>query len=400
MNQLLYLVLGWLGLLTRSSVLWQLLLAAFVVLSYRLWMLRHPTRHGSWSPIWAKLLATALLGLLSLAMPLVGLPGGLLGMVAQLLLIWTALSALRLVLRQLLPVEEVERYWQLAVAPLFVAVTLAGVLDRLDGLEILSEMSVLKLFNAPLSLGDLLLLISLPYFLVVLSDLPVALIGGVTGRLMGMGVGNRKAMELILRYFLIGLGVIWLADRIGLNGTAIAAIAGGLSVGLGFGIKEVFSNFVSGLWLLFEGSLKPGDVLLHEGDVCRVSKLGLRAATLKRKSDNAELVVPNQTFFTATTTTYTGTDDLRCCLIQIPSEDSQDPERVIALLLEVATAESGVLASPAPWAGVVNFGDYLVHYGLKFWMADPTQQTEIASALRRAILHRFREEGISLPKPP
>jgi potassium efflux system protein len=350
--------------------------------------------------IWAKFLLAGGLALVSKLLTALGWPGGLVDISGQLILIWAGLSALRLALRRWLPVVDVDQYWQMAVAPLFAVVAMAGLVHRLDGLTILSELPVLKIFHAPLSFGNLLLLVGLPYFLVVLSDLPVAIFGGIMGRLAGLGVGNRKAMELILRYFLIGLGVIWLADRIGLNGTAIAAIAGGLSVGLGFGIKEVFSNFVSGLWLLFEGSLKPGDVLLHEGDVCRVSKLGLRAATLKRKSDNAELVVPNQTFFTATATTYTGTDDLRCCLIQIPSEDSQDPERVIALLLEVATAESGVLASPAPWSGVVNFGDYLVHYGLKFWMADPTQQTEIASALRRAILRRFREKGISLPKPP
>jgi len=184
-----------------------------------------------------------------------------------------------------------------------VVLALAGLVHRLDGLTILSEVPVLKLFNEPISFGNLLLLMGLPYFLVVLSDLPVALIGGAAGRLAGLGEGNRKAFELILRYLLIGLGVVWLADQIGLNGTAIAAIAGGLSVGLGFGIKEVFSNFVSGLWLLFEGSLQPGEVVLYDGDVCKVSKLGLRAATLKRKSDNAELVVPNQTFFTATTTT-------------------------------------------------------------------------------------------------
>ena len=103
---------------------------------------------------------------------------------------------------------------------------------------------------------------------------------------------------------LIGVGVLWLANQIGFHG---AAIAGGLSVGLGFGLKEVLSNFVSGLWLLFEGSVRSGEILLLERDPVEVRRLGLRAATLWRDRDNVELVVPNQTFITDTTTD-SGTD--------------------------------------------------------------------------------------------
>ncbi|MFN9990424.1 MAG: mechanosensitive ion channel family protein, partial [Cyanobacteriota bacterium] len=340
------------------------------------------------------------LALISVLLPVLGLPGGLVALFGQLVLIWTALAALRLVLRRHLPVEDVESYWQRAVVPLFAVLTLAGLIHRVDGLGILSEVPVLKLFNEPLSLGNLLLLIGLPYFLVVLSDLPVALIGMVTGRLAGLEEGNRKAFELILRYILIGIGVLWLADRIGLNGNAIAAIAGGLSVGLGFGIKEVFSNFVSGLWLLFEGSLQPGDVILHEGDVCKVRKLGLRAATLKRKSDNAELVVPNQTFFTDTTTTYTGTEELRCGSLKVRADYKHDPDQVMALLVDIAKANPLVLAEPAPSASLANLGDSAIEYGLDFWMEDPMKNGKISGQLRHAILKRFREEGIEIPKIP
>jgi small-conductance mechanosensitive channel len=82
-------------------------------------------------------------------------------------------------------------------------------------------------------------------------------------------------------------------------------------------VKEVISNFVSGIWLLFEGSVRPGDVLLYEGNPCEVRSLNLRAATLWRDSDNTELVIPNQIFFTSATTTFTGTDHLRRSLVKI-----------------------------------------------------------------------------------
>lgn len=399
MNQLFYVIVGWLGLITRAAVLWQLFVFMALVLAYRAWRLRHPAPTTSWSPVFAKLALAALLELFSVLLPVLGLPGGLLALFAQLVLIWTALAALRLLLRLYFPAQEVQAYWMKAVAPLFAVAAMAGLIHRLDGLAIMSEVPVLKLFNEHISFGNLLLMMVLPYFLVVLSDLPVALIGWIAGQLGGLEEGNRKALELIFRYLLIGLGVVWLADRIGLNGTAIAAVAGGLSVGLGFGIKEVFSNFVSGIWLLFEGALKPGEVLLYEGDVCKVNKLGLRAATLLRNNDNAELVVPNQTFFTATTTTYTGTDELRCGFLKVPADYKHDPDEVMALLVDTAKANPLVLADPAPSASIDHLGEYGIDYGLAFWMEDPMKNGKILGDLRYAILKRFKAEGIEIPRP-
>lgn len=400
MNQIFYVIVGWLGLITRAAVLWQLAVTIVLVLAYRAWRLRHPAPSTSWSPVFAKLVLAALLAIVSLLLPAIGVPSGLVLLFAQLVLVWSGLAVLRLLLRRYLPPQEVETYWLKAVTPLFMVLAVLGLVDRLDGLSFLSEVPVLKLFNEPISFGNLLLLFGLPYFLVVLSDLPVALAGWLSGRVLGLEEGNRKALELVLRYLLIGIGVIWLADQIGLNATAIAAIAGGLSVGLGFGIKEVFSNFVSGLWLLFEGSLQPGDVILHDGDVCKVRKLGLRAATLLRKSDNAELVVPNQTFFTDTTTTYTGTQNLRCGTLKVRADYNHDPDRVMAILVELAAANPLVLKDPAPSASVANLGDYAIDYGLDFWMKDPTKNGKISGMLRHAILRRFKEEGIEIPALP
>ena len=400
MNQMLFVLLGWLGLITRAAVLWQLAAILVLLVAYRAWRLRHPTPTTSWAPVFAKLVLAAALALVGFLLPTLAIPGGLVELFGKLTLVWTALASLRLLLRSYLPAEQVENYWLKAVAPLFALTALAGVVNGFDGLAFLNEVPMLKLFNEPLSLGQLLMLLGLPYFLVVLSDLPVAMIGWLSGRLLGLSEGNRKALELVVRYLLIGIGVLWLADQIGLNATAIAAIAGGLSVGLGFGIKEVFSNFVSGLWLLFEGALQPGEVLLFNGDVCKVRKLGLRAATLLRKSDNAELVVPNQTFFTETTTTYTGTEELRCGYIKVRADYKHDPDHVMTLLVDIAKANPLVLSEPAPSASIGNLGDSAVEYGLDFWMRDPLKNGKISGELRYEILNRFKQEGIEIPKLP
>jgi small-conductance mechanosensitive channel len=399
MNELLFLIGGWLGMLVRGSVLLQLAILAAIFLLHQAWKRRRRPSLASWQPLLAKLVA---IGVLLLAAALVALPGlasGLIVLAAQLLGVWTALDGLRLILRRFHDVDAVESYWFRAVRPLFLVVALLLFIDRFDGLQAIADVRLIAMFGEHFTVGGAALLVSLPYFLVVLSELPVLFLGFLLQRLMGLSAGNRKVFELIFRYLLIGVGVLWLANQVGLNGTAIAAIAGGLSVGLGFGIKEVFSNFVSGLWLLFEGSVRPGEILLFEGDPVEVRRLGLRAATLWRDRDNVELVVPNQTFFTATTTTYTGTDRMRRSEVQVGASYRHDPDRVIAVLEEVARANPRILPQPAPKGLLINYGDSSIDYALRFWIANPMENGGICSEVRRAIWHAFQQHEIEIPFP-
>ena len=92
------------------------------------------------------------------------------------------------------------------------------------------------------------------------------------------------------------------------NATALAAITGGLSVGIGFGLKEVIANFISGIWLLLEGALKPGDIITIEGKISEVKELGLRAASVQVIRDNSEKIIPNHLLFSEEFTTNRGSD--------------------------------------------------------------------------------------------
>jgi potassium efflux system protein len=399
MNDVLYLISGWSGLLLRGSVLLQVGVALGVLVAYRAWRLRWRPSAGSWLRLAGELAVIAAMQVACVGFGLARLPSGLLLLVLQLVAVWTVLDGLRLVLRRFHPAAAVEAYWYRAVRPLFVVLVLLALIERLDGLGAVASIPLLELFGEQLTVGGTVLLLSLPYFLVVLSELPVLVLGAVLERLMGLTAANRKVFELILRYLLIGVGVLWLGNQIGLNGTAVAAIAGGLSVGLGFGIKEVFSNFVSGIWLLFEGSVRPGEILLFQGDPVEVRRLGLRAATLWRSRDNVELVVPNQIFFTDTTTTYTGTDSTRRTEVLVGAAYRHDPDAVIALLEQVARANPRVLAEPAPKALLLQYGESSIDYGLRFWIANPMRNSDISSEVRRAIWHAFQEQGIEFPFP-
>jgi small-conductance mechanosensitive channel len=399
MSNFFYLAGGWLSLLTRGSVLLQLLAILLVLICYRAVLLRVRLPRSNWRRLLVLLGEITVLGLVMLLFGALAIPTGLINLVSGLLLVWLGLSALRLLLRRVHEPAEVESYWRRGVVPLFVVLSLGTVVDQVEGLHLVSDIPVISLFDQTLTLGSLSLLAILPYFLVVLSELPVFLLGEAMTRLAGMTAGNRKAFELLLRYALIGLGLLWLANQVGLNSTAIAAVAGGLSVGLGFGVKEVFSNFVSGLWLLFEGSVRPGDVIVYEGDPCEVRHLGLRAATLWRDGDNALLLVPNQNFFTATTITYSTTSSLRRSNVLVGAHYRHKPEEVIALILEAVDSVPRVLKEPKPVARISNYGESSIDYMVLYWINRPMDNGSIGGDVRRAIWHSFHANGIEIPFP-
>ena len=218
-------------------------------------------------------------------------------------------------------------------------------------------------------------------------------------RFLGISEGSRKALELILRYAVVVVGLLAVAFHVGFNGTALLAIAGGLSVGLGFGIKEVFSNFVSGLWLLFEGSVRPEEVLMIDGDPCEVRKLGLRATLLWRDRDNAELLIPNQTFFTEAATTYTASDRMRRSQVSVGAAYHHDPAGVIALLEATALEVPRVLKHPAPKGLLLSYGDSAINYALRFWIAHPMDNVTICSEVNQAIWSAFKQHNIEIPFP-
>jgi small-conductance mechanosensitive channel len=270
-------------------------------------------------------------------------------------------------------------------------------LDALGSLQDLAAVPLGVWFGGAITLGNLASVLLVLYVLLVGLPLPAAGISLLVQRSLDLSEGSRRALEQILRYLIFTLGVIWAMARLGFNQTGVLAIAGGLSVGLGFGIKEVFSNIVSGLWLLIEGSVRPGEVLMHEGEVCEVRRLGPRATTLWRGSDNAELVVPNQTFFVTATTTYTGTDRMRRCSLPLGVGRSQSPEVILALLPTIAATHPAVLAGPAPMARLMEFGSERYGYNLEFSINDPLKAEVVMAELRLAICQRFQELGMDPP---
>ncbi|MFM8526327.1 MAG: mechanosensitive ion channel family protein [Cyanobacteriota bacterium] len=312
---------------------------------------------------------------------------------------WLMLGFLRQQLGRVMKASVVHRLDTRLLRPAFLVVAVLTLISWVDNLQVLATIPLGKWFGVSVQLGGLLLSCLVIYLLLVGSGVLAAVLAWILQKGFALQDDNRRAVTLILRYAVVALGITLLFDQIGFNGAALVAVAGGLSVGLGFGIKEVFSNFISGLWLLFEGSVRPGDILFLEGDPCEVRSLGLRAAVLWRDRDNAELVIPNQTFFTNTTITYTGSDRLRRSEVQLGVAYRHDPDEVIPLLVSTARSVEGVLPEPTPRAYIVNYDESSIRYTLRFWIDNPMNNLSTSSAIRKAIWKNFEEHGIEIPFP-
>jgi small-conductance mechanosensitive channel len=390
---------GWLAFLDRLPVLLQLLPVGLLLLG--LLRLRRLSRQGRWGRLLdLPLVVQLLLGQALIALVLLALHQrvGLVLLLGQFSLAWLLLRlAERQLLARWLPPESLQLLSTRLLRPLFLlAVLLAGI-DALGSLQDLAAVPLGVWFGGAIRLGDLLSVLVVLYLLLVGLHLPAAVVSLLVQRGLGISEGSRRALDQILQYVIFGLGVIWAMGRLGFNQTGVLAIAGGLSVGLGFGIKEVLSNIVSGLWLLIEGSVRPGEVLMHEGEACEVRRLGPRATTLWRSGDNAEVVVPNQSFFTAATTTYTRSDRMRRCSLELKVAQSWNPEQIVALLEGLVADHPAVLAQPAPKARLVEFGSERYGYNLSFSIADPLGAASVTADLRLAICRRFGDLGMDPP---
>ena len=149
--------------------------------------------------------------------------------------------------------------------------------------ENLARIGVATLFGVDITLGKIYTAIVSIYLIVTVALKTCSIEAKLSGVVFGVKQRNQRGLELLFHYSVIGIQVIGVAYYIGITGNAFIAIAGGLSVGIGFGTKEIISNFISSIWLLFEDPSDQENPMIA-GDPCTVRKLGLRATQLRRET--------------------------------------------------------------------------------------------------------------------
>ena len=379
----------WLGYLQRGSVLLQVGLFVAALSS------ESRVKRKLSSP----LIMPAALFISASVLTLIGITAGFLQYLALLWVLWRCLEPTKQLVHGRFPKVPVEEIDKSFFRPVLLVMSILTFVQMLGSRESLSLISLGEVFGVTLTMGKLFTALVIVYMVVALASRPAAFAAWLGGHFFGIKPQGRMALEVILRYSVIGVGVMGVAYYIGINGTALVAVAGGLSVGIGFGIKEIISNFISSLWLLFEGSVRPGEILMINGDPCTVRKLGLRATQLRRGRDGAELLIPNQNFFTQEAESYTAEETSRRDAVVVGAAYHHEPSQVIAVLEEVARQHEKVLQYPPPAAFTVDFADSSINYKLLFWVRNPLEAFAVGSDLRQAIWTAFDKNGIGIPFP-
>jgi len=204
-----------------------------------------------------------------------------------------------------------------------------------------------------------------------------------------------KFMQVLLygAAFFIGL------KAVGFDLTGLAVLSGAIGVGLGFGLQKVVSNLVSGIIILLDKSIKPGDVISLGDTFGWINSLGARYVSVVTRNGK-EYLIPNEDLITGQVVNWSHSNDFVRLDIFFGTAYHDDPHKVRAIAVEAAKGVSRVLGFKNPVCHIVGFGDSSVDYILRFWIDDPTGGlTNIRGSVYLALWDAFQENGISIPFP-
>lgn len=210
------------------------------------------------------------------------------------------------------------------------------------------------------------------------------------------GVGNSVASLSYYLVLLLGLAVALSAA--GFQTNQLTIVFGALGVGIGFGLQGVVNNFVSGLILMFERPIQPGDVVDVGGISGQVRDIGMRATRIKT-FEGADVIVPNGTLLADKLTNWTMLDRSRRIDANVGVAYGSDPRQVIALLDAVARQTPGIDADPAPVVLFMGFGESAMNFSLRAWTTDFDRWIDIRSDLYTNLYDALRQAGIDIPFP-
>lgn len=210
--------------------------------------------------------------------------------------------------------------------------------------------------------------------------------------------GLQEAITSVINYLLITLGFIIVLQSAGINLSSITVVAGVLGIGLGFGLQNLTSNFISGVVILFEQKIRVGDYVEINGLFGTVEKISIRS-TIVRTNDDVFVIVPNLRFIENNTLnwSYGG----HRCRISIPVGVAYgtDPLLLTEVLLAAARAEPRVLSNPPSEVWFDSFGESCLKFKLLVWIDRPHESEPIKSALNFLIEYELRHRGIEIPFP-
>ncbi len=214
-----------------------------------------------------------------------------------------------------------------------------------------------------------------------------------------LDLGLQDAIARIIGYAVLVIGTMIGLQTLGFELTSLTVVAGALGVGLGFGLRNIIENFVSGLIILGERPIQLGHRIEVGDTIGRVVRIGARS-TAVLTNDNIRIIIPNSELITGRVVNWSHGDSQIRLRIPVGVSYRSDVQLVQKLLLEVASANESVLENPAPAVIFVEFGESALNFELRVWTRELLDRPgRLTSQLNFSIWEKFREHNIEIPYP-
>lgn len=210
--------------------------------------------------------------------------------------------------------------------------------------------------------------------------------------------GSRYAIYRIISYFVWFAVIVVSLETAGIKVTILLAGSAALLVGVGLGLQQTFNDFMSGIILLVENSVRVGDVIEVEGKVVTVEHIGLRTSNVLDR-DDIEIIIPNSIIVNNAMINWTRTREMTRFRIGIGVAYGSDVATVIRVLVEAASENDKVNQERKPIARLLNFGDSSLDFELLFWSDNQFRIEQTKADIRAAIVDKFKASGIVIPFP-
>lgn len=328
-----------------------------------------------------------------------GIDTALLNVAVPLLLSFAAVRFIVYVLRRGFTPSPLLRAWEGAVAVsawLIVALHLLGWLpDLLKALESVG----ITMGDARFSILSLIKLLFAVAFFIIAAGMLSNMIERRVRRSTSISASMRVGLTKFSKFFLYTLAVLFALNSVGIDLTTLTVFSGALGVGLGFGLQRIASNFISGFILLFDRSIKPGDVITIGNRFGWVEALHARYIVV-RDREGVETLIPNENLITSEVTNWSYSDPRVRVRVPVQISYQSDPETAMALMIEAGKSSVRVLADPEPVVRMLGFGDSGINLELRVWIVDPQGGIGgLRSEIYLTMWRLFRERGIEIPYP-